>query len=165
MLTKSIKEVLWKTVLANGCFCFHKMKLYMPDGLSAASFNPRGCRLADPPTRRSADTASFVAVARPRCDLLCRLPSRLCDTYRFAQRQLAAKAGDVGLPENFESFCLISFHGLIARDERKIVLDCLPDEHSVKGISVPSQAHFPERDSADRDVNGGVLQGSPRGSA
>ena len=29
------------------------------------------------------------------------------------------------LPENFESFCLISFHGSITRDERKLVLDCL----------------------------------------
>ena len=54
------------------------------------------------------------------------------------------------LPENFESLCLISFHNSITRDERKIVLDCLPDEHPVKGISMPSQAHFPERDSADR---------------
>ena len=43
------------------------------------------------------------------------------------------------LPENFESFCLISFHGSITRDERKIVLDCLPAEHPVKGISVPSK--------------------------
>ena len=27
------------------------------------------------------------------------------------------------------------------------------------------QAHFPERNSADRDLNGGILQASPRGSA
>jgi hypothetical protein len=27
------------------------------------------------------------------------------------------------------------------------------------------QAHFPERDSADRDLNGGILQDSPRGPA
>ena len=33
----------------------------------------------------------------------------------------------------------ISFHGSITRDERKIVLDRLPDEHPVKGISVPTQ--------------------------
>src|ERR1700675_327232 len=59
MLTKSIKEVLWKTVLANGCFCFHKMKLPMPDGLSAASFNHSAWLQA----HRHADTASFV-VAR-----------------------------------------------------------------------------------------------------
>ena len=43
------------------------------------------------------------------------------------------------LPENFEPLCLIGFHGSITRDERKIVLDCLPDEHPVKWISVPSQ--------------------------
>jgi len=43
------------------------------------------------------------------------------------------------LPENFEPFCSISFHDSITRDERKIVLDCLPDEHPVKGISVPYQ--------------------------
>ena len=43
------------------------------------------------------------------------------------------------LPENFESFCLISFRGSITRDERKIVLDCLPDEHPVNGVSGPSQ--------------------------
>ena len=57
MLTKSIKEVLWRTVLANGCFCFHKMKLSMPDGLSAASFNQsawlQARRHADPPTPRA----------------------------------------------------------------------------------------------------------------
>jgi len=52
MLTKSIKEVLWRTVLANGCFCFHKMKLPMPDGLSAASFNHSAWLQA----RRSAET-------------------------------------------------------------------------------------------------------------
>ena len=56
MLTKSIKEVLWRTVLANGCFCFHIMKLPMPDGLSAASFNHsawlQARRSPDPPTPR-----------------------------------------------------------------------------------------------------------------
>src|SRR5271165_5230826 len=43
------------------------------------------------------------------------------------------------LPENFQSFCSISFHGSITRDEGKIVLDRLPGEHPVKGISVPIQ--------------------------
>jgi len=32
-----------------------------------------------------------------------------------------------------ESFSLISFHDSITRDERKIVFDCLPDEHPAKG--------------------------------
>jgi hypothetical protein len=63
--------------LANGCFCFHKMKLPMPGGLSAASFNHfawlRAHRHADTPIRRYADTAPFVVAATPRCGLLCNL--------------------------------------------------------------------------------------------
>ena len=43
------------------------------------------------------------------------------------------------LPENRQPLRFISFHGSITRYERKIMLDCLPDEHPVKGISVPSQ--------------------------
>jgi hypothetical protein len=71
MLTKSIKEVLWKTVLANGCFCFHKMKSPMPDGLSAALIQPLRV-VAGSPTRRYADTAPFVVAAMPRCGLPCK---------------------------------------------------------------------------------------------
>ena len=55
------------------------------------------------------------------------------------------------LPENFEPFCLISFHGSITRDERKIVLDCLPDEHPVKGISAPSQKRKMMKGRSDRN--------------
>jgi hypothetical protein len=73
MLTKSIKEVLWKTVLANGCFCFHKMKLPMPDGLSAALIQPLRV-VAGSPTRRYADTAALCgcgyAALRPSVHIL-----------------------------------------------------------------------------------------------
>jgi hypothetical protein len=68
------------------------------------------------------------------------LQSRADMRYRLsAYATLAKEDAEARLPENFEPCCLISFHGSITRDERKIVLDCLPDEHPVKGISVPSQ--------------------------
>src|SRR6516164_5032407 len=61
--------------------------------------------------------------------------------------QFAATESDVrtlpnflaGLPKNFQPFCLIRFHGSITRDEREIVLDCLPDKHPVKGVATLSQ--------------------------
>ena len=55
------------------------------------------------------------------------------------------------LPENFEPLCLKSFHGAITRHERNIVLDCLPDEHPVKGISVPSQERKVMKLRSDRN--------------
>jgi len=64
MLTKSIKEVLGGPSWLMAAFVFTKwsypcrMVFQLPH-----STTPRGCRLADTPTRRSADTASFV-VAR-----------------------------------------------------------------------------------------------------
>jgi hypothetical protein len=70
----------------------------------------------------------FVAFLRRRISLVRRRKSRT-EATEFTE----------SLPENFEPFCSIGFHGSITRDERKIVLDCLPDEHPVKGISVPSQ--------------------------
>ena len=57
----------------------------------------------------------------------------------MSARQTAGGHGKAMLPENFEPFRSISLHGSITRDERKIVLDCLPDEHPVKGISMPFQ--------------------------
>ena len=66
-------------------------------------------------------------------------PTEICTEDLKVRKVRRAKAADARLPENFEPFCLISFHGSITRDERKIVLDCLPDEHPVKWISVPFQ--------------------------
>src|SRR5215467_10783131 len=68
MLSESGKELLWKTVLATGFFCFHKIKLTTPDGLSATLVSLT-------PTPRYADNASPVVAASPRCDLLCRFSS------------------------------------------------------------------------------------------
>src|SRR5215470_14199689 len=62
MLSESGKELLWKTVLATGFFCFHKIKLTTPDGLSATLVSLT-------PTPRYADAASPVVAASPRCDL------------------------------------------------------------------------------------------------
>ena len=67
MFPEPIKKVLWKAVLAKGCFCFHKIKLPQPDGLSAISFNHhQWLRLTDMP---SCEPASSVVAAKPRCDL------------------------------------------------------------------------------------------------
>src|SRR5215469_6123207 len=73
MLSESGKELLWKTVLATGFFCFHKIKLTTPDGLSATLVSLT-------PTPRYADAASPVVAASPRCDLrvlLCGFSSLL----------------------------------------------------------------------------------------
>jgi hypothetical protein len=69
----------------------------------------------------------FVSFLRRRISLVRRRKSRT-EATEFTESLL----------ENFEPFCSISFHGSIRRDERKIVLDRLPDEHPVKEISVPS---------------------------
>src|ERR1700724_579014 len=67
MFPEPIKKVLWKAVLAKGCFCFHKIKLPQPDGLSAISFNHhQWLRLTDMP---SCEPASSVVAAKPRCGL------------------------------------------------------------------------------------------------
>ena len=59
-------------------------------------------------------------------------PTEICTEDLKVRKVRHAKAADTRLPENFEPFCLISFHGSITRDERKIVLDRLPDEHPAK---------------------------------
>jgi len=72
MFPEPIKKVLWKAVLAKGCFCFHKIKLPQPDGLSAISFNHhQWLRLTDMP---SCEPASSVVAAKPRCDLCVNFP-------------------------------------------------------------------------------------------
>jgi hypothetical protein len=94
MLTKSIKKVLWKTVLANDRFCFHKMKLSIPDGLSAASFNHHQClrarRYSDAPKLRPSWLRLRRAANRDFLSRLQRWGSILASVPgpRFAQPRL-----------------------------------------------------------------------------
>src|SRR5262249_13519453 len=63
MLTKSIKEVLWKTVLASGCFCFHNQKtIHSGRSFSTLSIDHCASRYRCR-TGRYSDIGSFVVVA------------------------------------------------------------------------------------------------------